>query len=58
MRLHMMGMVRLPDGLIVRGASWPESGAVDQCIRIAGGNRRRGMMIWARLVHLASGPLW
>lgn len=57
MRVHMMGMVRLPDGLIVWGNAWPESIAVLSCIDIVGGSRRRGLLLWGRMVALQGGPL-
>ena len=45
-RLHVAGLC------LIRGVAhwanmWPESAAADRCIRIAGGNRKRGLMLWA-----------
>jgi hypothetical protein len=47
MRLHMLGMLRLPNGEIRQANQWPTSQLADGCIRVAGGNRKRGLMIWA-----------
>jgi hypothetical protein len=47
LRLHIMGLCRLPNGEEVNGFRWPESRELDRWIRIAGGNRRRGAMLWA-----------
>ena len=47
LRLHMLGMVRLPNGEIRQANQWPTSQLADGCIRVAGGNRKRGLMIWA-----------
>lgn len=40
-------LCRLPLTNCIYGMLWPESRNVDQCVRVAGGNRRRGMMVWA-----------
>lgn len=48
LRVHVGGaLCRLPLTNCIYGMLWPETNNVDQCIRIAGGNRRRGMMVWA-----------
>jgi len=48
LRVHVGGAVcRLPVTICVHGMWWSESRNVDQCIRIAGGNRRRGVMMWS-----------
>lgn len=47
LRIHLMGVCRLPCGGIVYGENWPESKRLSRCIRIAGGNRKRGIMAWA-----------
>lgn len=47
MRVHMLGMLRLPNGEIRRANQWPAIQLADMCIRVAGGNRKRGLMIWA-----------
>lgn len=47
LRLHLMGMCRLPCGEVVRGREWPESRNLDRCIAIAGGSVKRGCMVWA-----------
>ena len=47
-RLHVGGaLCRFPGLDFVYGMLWPEGRSVNRCIRIAGGNRRRGLMIWA-----------
>lgn len=46
LRIHVLGMCRLPDGKVIYGETWPESKSLDRCIRICGGNRRRGVMVW------------
>ena len=47
-RIHVMGLCRLPNGYTVLGSRWPESREVDRLIAINGGNRRRGVIAWAR----------
>lgn len=46
-RLHMMGLVRLPGGQYVSANTVAEQQGVCKALRIAGGNPRRGLMIWA-----------
>lgn len=46
LRLHMLGLVRLPDGSHVSANEWPHSRDAQRAMRIAGG-RRRGLMVWA-----------
>ena len=45
-RIHIHGMARLPTGEWIDGGRWPESKSLEHCIRICGGNRRRGVMAW------------
>ena len=47
-RVHVGGhcLVKL-SGNFISGTVWPESRNLDRCIEICGGNRRRGVMIWA-----------
>jgi len=45
-RLHMSGLVRLPDGNTVSANQCPQSKSADRAVRIAG-SRRRGLMVWA-----------
>lgn len=47
MRLHTSGLLDLNDGRLLHPNSWPESVKANRCIRICGGNRRRGLMVWA-----------
>lgn len=46
-RIHVAGLVRLPSGEFVSGEQWPQCQEMYRYIRIAGGNRRRGVMMWA-----------
>lgn len=47
-RIHTGGcLCRFPNGDIVVGVRHPESINLDQNIRVAGGNRKRGVMVWA-----------
>jgi hypothetical protein len=45
-RIHVYGLAGL-NGEMLYANSWPESKEADRCIRIAGGSRKRGLMIWA-----------
>lgn len=45
-RVHVGGLMRTPTGDTVVGTLWPESRRMDRCIRMNGGNRRRGVMAW------------
>jgi hypothetical protein len=49
LRVHTLGLVRLPDGRTLSGSVWPESCELDRLIRI-NGNRKRGLMAWANVV--------
>jgi len=42
-RIHMIGLCRLPDGTFFN--SWWD---YSRYINIAGGNRKRGLMAWAK----------
>ena len=57
MRLHMLGMLRLPNGEIRQANQWPTSQLADGCIRVAGGNRKRGLMIWALVMLKIDGKV-
>jgi hypothetical protein len=46
-RIHLLGMIRLPSGEFVSAATYPNWEAVHRMIRINGGNRKRGLMVWA-----------
>jgi plasmid replication initiation protein len=46
-RIHIYGMCLLPDGECVYRRKRPWDRFMYQCIRIHGGNRRRGIMAWA-----------
>lgn len=45
-RLHQWGLVRFIDGVHLSANQWPQSKVADFWIRVAGGNRRRGLMLW------------
>jgi hypothetical protein len=47
-RVHLQGLCKLPNGEFVHGNNWPEFKAMARMIKINGGNRKRGMMAWAR----------
>lgn len=47
LRLHLLGMLRLPSGEHVSANEWPESRSVGFYVRANGGNRKRGLMAWA-----------
>lgn len=48
LRVHVGGLIcRSGVSEPVSGLAWPECESLDRCIRVAGGNRRRGVMIWA-----------
>lgn len=46
-RLHLLGMIRSADGSFTSANEWPNCRQVNRCVRIAGGNRKRGLMLWA-----------
>ena len=45
-RVHVFGLLRW-EGKEVFGNTWPESQNLRRCIRVCGGNRKRGVMVWA-----------
>ena len=47
LKVHMMGFAAIPGGPIISGRSWPECKELDRWIQIAGGNQKRGAMLWA-----------
>jgi len=49
MRLHVKGLLRLPNGDLVDGTQWPQSKSVKLATRMTG-CRRRGLMVWSRWV--------
>lgn len=56
-RLHLGGCLRLADGRFVDANIWPEACSVSLAVRMAGGSRKRGLMLWALLVARNGGPL-
>lgn len=51
-RVHLGGLIRLPDLSFVSLNKWPEGNEGWTHIAICGGNRKRGLMAWA--VNLAA----
>jgi len=45
-RVHLMGMVRLPDMSFVSLNKYPECMEGYRLIKINGGNKKRGLMAW------------
>lgn len=44
-RIHLLGVVRLSDGTFP--SVWSDLKNLNRCIKINGGNRKRGLMAWA-----------
>lgn len=57
MRLHMLGLLRLPNGEMRQANQWPTSHLANGCIRVAGGNRKRGLMVWAMVMLRIDGKV-
>ena len=51
LRIHIYGLCWWIGGRLVRGRLWPESQWLDLFIRANGGNRRRGVMAWAKFTQ-------
>lgn len=49
---HTLGLCRLPSGKLVDGMVWPECRLVSWFIRVNGGNRKRGVMAWAKGIQI------
>ena len=48
LRLHIGGFLRPANsGDFIAAFRWPESQVADYWIRVAGGNQKRGLMLWA-----------
>lgn len=47
LRVHLLGYAFLLDGTVRSASAWPESRLANAYIRLAGGNRKRGLMMWA-----------
>ena len=45
--IHLFGLARMPDGT----PRWAGHRLADCYIRLAGGNRKRGLMMWALTLH-------
>ena len=52
-RVHIAGLVKLPDGRYLHANKWPECRDAERLIRANGGNRKRGLMAWA-IAHNAT----
>jgi len=50
-RIHLLGMCRLSDGTWVKALVNIDGIKLHRLIKINGGNRKRGMMAWARLLE-------
>lgn len=46
-RVHVAGLVKLPNGEFLSDSKWPECQGAARMIRACGGNRKRGLMAWA-----------
>jgi len=55
-RVHSLGLCRLPDGTIVDGEACPESRALRRAIEEQGGTRKRGLMVWSLSKILSTHP--
>ena len=51
-RIHLIGLVRLPDMSFFSLNKYPECMDGYKMIRINGGNRKRGLMSWANYLQL------
>jgi len=47
LRVHTQGLLRFPSGETKTGSVWPESKTLEKFVRICGGSRKRGVMVWA-----------
>ena len=50
-RVHIFGVCRTPSGDVIDGNDVRHYGHLSRSIRIAGGNRKRGVMVWALNHH-------
>lgn len=50
-RIHLLGMIRLPNMIWLSEFKFPESRDANKFIRANGGNRKRGLMAWAMAVN-------
>lgn len=55
-RVHVIGVVKLPDGRYLHANKWPECIDAARMISINGGNRRRGLMAWAMTYNVCFEP--
>ena len=49
-RIHLLGLIRLPDMTYMSANKISEGNEARRFIRINGGNRRRGLMAWAKFI--------
>lgn len=52
MRVHMLGVVLLPDRTTISANTWPNHRDAERMIKINGGNRRRGLMAWGASLNM------
>lgn len=55
LRIHIPSLCRLSSGTLIWSNSWAEIGRVERMIDINGGNRKRGLMAWARRLEENNG---
>lgn len=53
-KVHVLGYIGYPSGTILSASALSQRDAVTRAIRIQGGNRKRGLMLWAQQVYRAS----
>ena len=49
-RIHLGGLIRTPSGDHISLFNWDQSQLGRQLVRINGGNIKRGLMAWARIL--------
>lgn len=56
-KVHMLGLIKLPNGDLFNANKFPECVEVDRMIKINGGNRRRGLMAFAMMKYVNGGKV-
>jgi len=51
LRIHLLGQCRLSNGTHISGNCYPDCIEMSKMIAINGGNRKRGIMTWARTLQ-------
>ena len=54
MRVHTLGFLVFPSKQVLMGNQMPEYDRLNKAIKIQGGNRKRGLMLWAESVWQAA----